>query len=280
MKKLFLLLLVFVSILSNAEQLEIIVPVPPGGPVDFVARILQQELLNREKITSFVVYKPGGDGQIATKYFLNNQSNKILMVSTATILSLKLAVKDIDYDPINDFKIIGPVTTAPLVVAVKSDKDMNTISDLVNKSKHTKINCGAAGSYSALYLNNLIQNNSIQNAIVVTYKSTGQPIVDLIAGNIDCLGTIPASVMNYPELTILKDDTHKQQILFDSFTAIAIGEETTSANQIKKLLTDLSTDKDFVLVMKKRGYNISNKIDFNYSKTLDKTYQILEADLK
>jgi tripartite-type tricarboxylate transporter receptor subunit TctC len=273
MKKL-LLLCLFVTTFASAQTLEIVVPVPPGGPVDAAARTLQEELHNRGNLESVVIYKPGADGQIAANYFLANQSNKLLMVSTATSIALKVSNKTVKYDPINDFRIVGPITTANVVLSVRKDSGMNTTTDLINMSKSKTMNCGTAGSFVTLYMNHFVKTNNLNNVVIVPYKSTPQPTMDLLSGTLDCFGTVRASVMDNTDLKVLKVD-HKKSMVFKSFTAVAFG---TNLNEdaIKKVLIDMNADKEFIASMHKKGYDVPSSIDFNYGKALEGEYLFLD----
>ena len=193
------------------------------------------------------------------------------MISTVTSIALKITNKTLSYDPINDFKIIGPISTAPVVLAVRKDNDMNTITDFIITSKTNRLNCGAAGTFVSLYVNYLVKNNNLDNVVVVPYKSTPQPAIDLLSGNLDCFCTVLPTVMENPNMKILRGES---KIKFNTFTAIAIG-NITNEELIKNVLVDMNSDKEFVAMMRKRGYDVP-KIDFDYNKTLEREYQFLD----
>jgi tripartite-type tricarboxylate transporter receptor subunit TctC len=249
----------FLCNVCYADILEIVVPVPPGGPVDAAARLVQQELQAKENINSVVIYKQGGDGQIATKYFLSNPTNKILMVSTTTTLMLKLSNKNTGYDPINDFNIIGPITTSPVVVSVKASSHLETIADFIRYTRIKKLNCGSASLYTTMYINYILQNNNAPDVVVVTYNSTPKPIVDLLSDNIDCFATGLSGIAERTDIKPLKNNLPTDKVTFNIFTALIIGSGTYHDKQIKNVLAEISPE-----------------IDFNYNKILEKKYKFIQ----
>ena len=116
-----------------------------------------------------------------------------------------------------------------------------------------------------------MKNNNLDNVVVVPYKSTPQPAIDLLSGNLDCFCTVLPTVMENPNMKILRGES---KIKFNTFTAIAIG-NITNEELIKNVLVDMNSDKEFVAMMRKRGYDVP-KIDFDYNKTLEREYQFLD----
>ena len=91
MKNILITIMLFLTTSTMSQTIEMIVPFPVGGGTDIVARNIQQELSRDLNLSITLLNKPGGDGAVAgTDFLLNNNPNKILIVSTGTSLFVKV----------------------------------------------------------------------------------------------------------------------------------------------------------------------------------------------
>jgi tripartite-type tricarboxylate transporter receptor subunit TctC len=187
MKKITLLLLsIFLSLTTQASKpIEIIVPYPPGGTVDTVARAVHQEINRHTDLNTVVVNRPGAEGVVAAQYFLSTPGDKIYITATGTSLFLKLTNKTTTFDPINDFQIIGPVATASTVLVVSEKSGINDLSDFIKQSRTRNFNCGTSNSI-ATFFGEYFSHHYKTKLTIVPYKGSAMVLSDLIGGHINC----------------------------------------------------------------------------------------------
>lgn len=136
------------------KPIKLIVPYPPGGTTDQMARILQRQL--SEKLGQQVVVdnKPGAAGVIGVESAAHSEPDGYTLVFTNSGNSTISAFKKIPYDPIKDFQPISVVATVPLILAVRSSLPVENVRDFISlaRSKPGQFNYGSTGVGGASHL--------------------------------------------------------------------------------------------------------------------------------
>lgn len=282
MNKLIAALLLAFSASASATT-EIIVPFPPGGVVDSIAREISQATTS----ATVVINKPGADGIIAGEYFLSNQSNKIFMYTTGSGLFAKLNNPAMPYDPLVDFDPIGPIVTASTVLVVSDKSKIESFDELVQASKKKPVSCGTSNAMATFYANYLVKTQGI-NMTIVPYKGTAPALTDLLGGHIDCtIDAVPAFVSRpvRPLLLSAQDQTKNfsapivsdSGYKFENFFAIAPGRNMDPTVK-RKIIDDtvaLTKNPEFVKSMASKGFHVNKSIDYNYSLKMKSDYRFL-----
>ncbi len=176
-----------------------IVPFPPGGPIDTMARMVAQELTAR--VGQVVVEnRPGGGSTIGTKYVaaappdgytLMFGSSGSLAVAPALYSSLKI-------DPLKAFAPIATVALLPHVFVENIDMPPKTIGEFVAyaKARPGKINFGAGLGTPPHLLSTLFKTEAKIDVVFVPYNGSAQSINDLLGGQTQF--TIDGLVTLYP----------------------------------------------------------------------------------
>jgi tripartite-type tricarboxylate transporter receptor subunit TctC len=164
------------------KSVTIVVPFPPAGGADTLARILAVHLGNTWKQTVLVENRPGASGHIGASYVARSQADghTLLMSSTASL----------DKSNVSQFAPIALVSASPYVVGVSTKLGVKSIRELVAKAKAEpgKLTYGSSGEGSASHLTvELFKQTAGLNLLHVPYKGTGQAVNDLLAGNIDVM---------------------------------------------------------------------------------------------
>jgi hypothetical protein len=280
----------FCLILANVAKsntIEIVVPYPPGGTVDIIARSVQQELNKKSSIKSAVINKPGGDGLVAAPYFLSDQSNKLYMTVTAALF-LKVTNPNLAYDPINDFQTVGPIGFASTALIVSDKSGIKNLDDFVKQSKQRNLNCGTS-SVAATFFGNYFANSQGIKLTFVPYKGSAPVMTDLLGGHIDCAVDLVPVYVGRPGVRIIGLSVPDQsgnfdapvlsrgEYKFENFYAMSIGKtmDPKIRAEILQILTNLHKDPEFVKSMAAKGITINRQFDLNFNKKLSADFDYL-----
>lgn len=124
--------------------IKLVVPFPPGGGTDIVARRVAEHL--RENMGQVVVVenKAGASGNIGADAVARSAPDGYTLLMTAAPFAIAPAVfKGLSFDPVSDFTSIAQLAIVPLLVVTRVDSPINTIADLIAVAKKD----GAAISY-------------------------------------------------------------------------------------------------------------------------------------
>lgn len=173
-----------------SKPVTIVVPFPPAGGADTLARILSTNLGNTWKQTVLVDNRPGASGHIGATYVARSPADgyTLMMSSTASL----------DKNNVSQFAPIALVSASPYVVAVRPGLGVHNIRELVAKAKAEpgKLSFGSSGEGSASHLTvELFKQLAGVNMLHVPYKGTGQAVSDLLGGTIDLMFAPAQTVM-------------------------------------------------------------------------------------
>lgn len=173
-----------------SRPVHIVVPFPPGGGTDALARIMAPYLNQAWGEPVIVDNKPGASGHIGAEVVASSPADgyTLLMSSTAS-----LTPKNVD-----KFAPITLVSASPYVVAVNPKVPAKTIAELVEYAKKNpgKLTFGSSGTGAASHLaGELFKSMAGVEMLHVPYKGTGQAVKDLIGGQIDVMFAPGETVM-------------------------------------------------------------------------------------
>lgn len=181
------------------RPIRMIVPFPPGGPIDTMARMTAEQLTSR--VGQVVIEnRPGGGSTIGTKdvaaaapdgYTLMFGSSGSLAVAPALYSSLGV-------DPLKAFAPIATVALLPHVFVVNNDVPAKTIAEFVDYAKANpgKINFGAGLGTPPHLLSTLFKTDAKIDVVYVPYTGSAQSVNDLLGGRTQF--TIDGLVTLYP----------------------------------------------------------------------------------
>ena len=176
----------------TGKQIRLVVPFPPGGPTDIVARPFAQMLGEALQATVVVDNRGGAGGStgadIVAKSAPNGQSLLVGTVGTHAINPALYA--KLPYDAVRDFTPLALLALAPVAVVVHPSQPVKSLSDLVALAKKMpgKLNYGSAGAGTPGHLTaemfKAVAGIDIQH---VPYKGSAPGITDLIGGQIQIM---------------------------------------------------------------------------------------------
>lgn len=174
------------------KSIKFLVPWPPGGATDQVARILVQPLTKELGVSVFVENKGGAGGNIGTQAFLQDKPDgySILMATSSTNAAGPHLFANQGFDAAKDFTPVVLVCTIPNIMVVPESSPWNSLKDLMNDAKKNpgKFTYGSAGIGASQHLAGA-QFKTVTGLDIrhVPYKGSGPAAVDLMAGHIDMM---------------------------------------------------------------------------------------------
>ncbi|HUI97960.1 MAG TPA: tripartite tricarboxylate transporter substrate binding protein [Xanthobacteraceae bacterium] len=171
----------------------IIVPYPPGGPVDLVARLIAQEADVGQPIV--VENRPGGSGIIGTNAVAHAEPDGHMLVigTNQTHATNQSLIKGCPYDAVRDFAPIAEVAAMPHVLVTRNSLDAHSVGELVAlaKQKPATLTFGSTGNGSGAHLaGELFKTRAGIDILHVPFKGLAPMTTELLADRID-LGVVP-----------------------------------------------------------------------------------------
>ena len=173
-----------------SRPVHVIVPFPPGGGADALARITGPYLTTLWGQPVIVENKPGASGHIGADYVAASPADGYtLMMSSTASLTEKNA---------HQFAPVTLVSASPYVIVVNSKVPAKDVRELIGyaKSHPGKLTFGSSGTGAASHLSaELFKSLAGVEMLHVPYKGTGQAATDLLAGQIDLMFAPAQAVM-------------------------------------------------------------------------------------
>jgi tripartite-type tricarboxylate transporter receptor subunit TctC len=181
------------------RAIQMVVPFPPGGPADVVARPLAERLSAALGQPIVVVNKPGASGTIGAALVAKAEPDGYtLLMGTSNELTMSPGLySKLPYDPAKDFAPVTTVIRFPNVLVVNKDLPVATAQDLValTRSKPGQMNYGTSGTGSTNHLTTELYRASTKVELnYVSYRGGAPAMTDLMGGQIQAMfATLPSS---------------------------------------------------------------------------------------
>ena len=201
----FFVLMLLLSTQSGAQPypskpIKLVVPFPPGGVADIIARPLAESLSNYLGQSVVVDNKGGATGTIGASFVANAPPDGYtLLLGTSNEITMSPTLfKTLPYDPNTAFTPITPVGDFPNVLVVGpsiTSKNFNEFVELI-RSKPNRITFASSGTGSTNHLTAVLFANQAKLDIVnVPYRGGCPALADLLGGQVDALfATLPSAM--------------------------------------------------------------------------------------
>ena len=182
-----------------SKPVRIVVPFPPGGGADALARLMAPKLAAIWKEQPIVENKPGASGHIGADFVAQSAADgyTLLMSSTASLTEKN----------VHQFTPVTLVSASPYVVTANPKVQASNVRELIAlaRSNPGKLTFGSSGTGAASHLSaELFKSMAGVDLLHVPYKGTGQAVTDLLAGQIDLLFGPAQAVMQHVKAGKLK----------------------------------------------------------------------------
>jgi tripartite-type tricarboxylate transporter receptor subunit TctC len=180
-----------------SKPVYILVPYPPGGAVDIVARTLGDELSKRWGQSVVIENRPGAGGIIAEQALVQSPPDGYTLIVVASGHALLSHFYDkLPYDTFKDFSAISLIGSSPNMLLVRADSPFKSVADVIAaaRAKPGQLSYGHAGNGTSPYLSGeLFKYMAKLDITAVPYKGGAPALTDLIGGH------IPLTFNNIPE---------------------------------------------------------------------------------
>lgn len=169
-----------------ARALRIVVPLPAGGPTDFLARAVAQQLSGSLGQAVHVENKPGGEGIIAAKEVMAAAPDGYtLLFSVGSMLALPLQSTPPAFDWGAALAPVGKVARIAFCIAVHPDLPVKSVADLVAHARANpdKLNFSTSTQSELMAASQFMKATGIRMTRV-NYKGGAQALPDLLAGRV------------------------------------------------------------------------------------------------
>ncbi len=174
------------------KPLQLIVPYPPGGLTDALARAIAKPLSERLKQPVVVQNVPGGGGNIGAAKAAKSAPDgyTIYIGNNATVGLNTLIYKSLPFDPLVDLAPVMLVVESQSVVVVHPGVAAQNVAELIAlaKARPDQVNYGSTGSGGVSHLaGEMFKGATGTRMTHVPYKGTGPALTDLLGGQIQMM---------------------------------------------------------------------------------------------
>lgn len=180
---------------ANGQQfpsrtVRIVVPYPPGGSADALARILANEIQGDLGQTVIVENKAGGAGAIGTRMVAKGEADghQLLLGTNQTHVNNAFLLKDVQYHPVKDFVPLAGLADLQLVLVVRNDLGVKNVQELIAlaKKEPIKLNYGSSGVGSGAHLAmELFASRAGTQMTHIPYSGAAPMAAEIVAERLD-----------------------------------------------------------------------------------------------
>lgn len=185
-----------------SKTVRLVVPYPPGGGADTLARPLVQKLTESLGQQFIVDNRGGAGGNVGMELVAKAPPDGYTL---AFALTAQLAVnpalfKKLPYDPVRDYEPVSLLASGPYLLVVHPSLPVKSVKDIIAlaKSRSGQIQYASSGNGSGGHLAaELLKSMAKVDMIHIPYKGGGQALIDVLAGQVQILFAPPASCAQY-----------------------------------------------------------------------------------
>jgi tripartite-type tricarboxylate transporter receptor subunit TctC len=182
------------------RPIQLIVPFPPGGGIDIIARTLAQKLSEEWGQQVVVENKAGASGIIGTQSVARAAPDgyTILMASTTTHGINPAMYPKLQYDAIKDFAPVSLLATVPHVLVVNPNLPIGNLAEFIRYAKsHPGMTFGSAGIGSVQHLaGEMLKTQAQLDFLHVPFKGSAPATVAVMSGEVDFISADITSVLS------------------------------------------------------------------------------------
>ena len=173
-----------------SKPIRLIVPFPPGGGTDMIARTVAQKVADLNKWSVIVNNRPGAGGNLGVDAAAKSAPDgyTLVMGQTSNLAINPTLYTKLPYDPLKDLTPVALVSSSPIVMAVPVNSPFKTFADVVaaSKGKPDAVTLGYSGNGTVAHLaGELAENAAGIKLRHIPYKGAAQAMTDLVGGQID-----------------------------------------------------------------------------------------------
>jgi tripartite-type tricarboxylate transporter receptor subunit TctC len=185
-----------------SHPITMIVPFPPGGVADTVARPVAEAMSRQLGQPVIIENKAGAGGGVGMAFAAKAKPDGYTILMTLSSISIipeadKILGKEVSYQ-VNQFKPIARFTADPTVLVVRADSPWKTYDQFLADMKKNpgKYNFGSSGNYGTMHIPmEMIKLSDQFEMKHIPYTGAGPAIIGLLGNQVDAIATGPASIV-------------------------------------------------------------------------------------
>jgi len=180
-----------------ARTIKIVVPFPPGGSADILARLLGEQISKAQGPTVVIENRPGGGASIAYEAVARAVPDGNTLVINGNSLVINPNLRKVNYDPLTSFEPVCYLLSSPQVVVVNSASPYRTLGDLIAaaRAKPGELSMAGVGPGATQHIGiELFKRVAKVDLIYVPY-SGGAPAINALLGE-----HVTSVLQNYSEV--------------------------------------------------------------------------------
>ncbi|SFO51688.1 Tripartite-type tricarboxylate transporter, receptor component TctC [Variovorax sp. PDC80] len=173
-----------------AKPLRIVVPYPPGGSSDIIARAISQPLSEALKQPVIVENKPGANGNLGADFVAKSAPDgyTLLLCDVGALAISPSVYTRLSFDPSKDLRGVTMLAYSPHLLVVHPSVKANNLKELVALSKTSELNFAVTATGSAPHLAGVaLERASGAKWTYVPYKGGVQAVQDTVSGQTQVL---------------------------------------------------------------------------------------------
>lgn len=182
-----------------SKTIRLVVPYPPGGTADILARAIGQQISERLGQTVVIENRPGAGTAIGTDAVAKSEPDgHTLLMGTVSSHAITPAVNPVQYDPVKDFTPIAGVASVPFILIVHPSVPAKSVQELIAlaKSQPGRINYASAGNGTSNHLaGEMFESMAGIDMVHVPYRGSAPALSDVIAGHVQSMFDLSATAL-------------------------------------------------------------------------------------
>lgn len=185
-----------------SKPIRFVVPYPPGGPTDAMARLIQGPLQTKFKVPVIIDNRGGAGGNIGTGMVAKSTPDgyTILLAASGPMAVNKTLYKSIPFDPDKDFAPVIQISAFPLVLEVHPSVTVKNVKQFIAMAKEQPdmLSFASAGNGTPQHLAGELFNTAVGTRLQhVPYKGAGPALNDVLGGHVKVMFDILGSSVQY-----------------------------------------------------------------------------------
>jgi tripartite-type tricarboxylate transporter receptor subunit TctC len=185
-----------------SKPIRFVVPYPPGGPTDAMARLIQGPLQTKLKTPVIIDNRGGAGGNIGSGMVAKSEPDgyTILLAASGPMAVNKTLYKSMSFDPDKDFTPVIQISAFPLVLEVHPSVQVKNVKQFIAMAKEhpEKLSFASAGNGTPQHLAGELFNTAVGTQLQhVPYKGAGPALNDVLGGHVNVMFDILGSSVQY-----------------------------------------------------------------------------------
>ncbi len=251
------------------RPVRMVVPFPPGGFNDIVARILANQLTQRLGKQVIVDNKSGAGGIIASELVTSAPKDGYTLQIISVAIAIHPWLRKLPYDALKDYAPISIIAKAPIIVAVSPDLPAKTLKEFIALAKKQPGELKYASSGVGAYLHlggELFKHEAGVDLLHIPFRGAGPAMIDVMANNSQAVFASVPSVIGHVHSGKLRalavGDDKRSAVLPDVPTSAEAGLPGYRASNWIALVAPAGTPEPIIARLHKEISEIQNTAEF------------------